>query len=94
MIHRQIDVVWLKITRQFHLVFKKEYQGRIKRRFLDCFAEKVSLVVPEVSQEDIRIIATAMLAELRSVESAVRESIIEETWNDLDSEIGCGIEIF
>jgi len=78
MIHGQIDVVWAKITRQFHLVFKKNYRGNYKRQFLDCFADKVAPVVPNVSEEDIKIIATALMAELRSIRSDIRETIIAE----------------
>lgn len=78
MIQRQIDLVWEKLTKQSQLLFKKCYRGHYKRRFIDSFADKVGPVVPNVSREDIYLIITGFVAELRSLPSDIRETIIAE----------------
>jgi len=83
MLRRQIDRVWTRVTLQARIIFLKPYRGKLKRQFLDQFSDKIQDIVPEVSREDIIIIATGLLAELRSVKNLqIRDRIVTDGGED------------
>lgn len=76
MIKRQVDAVVEKVKRQAVYIWKGK--RRNKGQFIESFADKIESSVPEVSREDINIITSGFLAELRSIDRAIVMDLIHD----------------
>lgn len=82
MFRKQVGRVKRKLMTQTHFLTEQltlvtdRRRNRSKRKFIDYFAEKIRDSVPNVSREDINIITTGFLAELRSLDKPIMDDII------------------
>ena len=76
-IRQQFDRLKRKIKKQANLLLDRRRNVE-KRAFIDHFAEKIAPSVPEVSREDINIIVTGFISELRSLTLEVREAVVSD----------------
>jgi len=76
MIKKQLEAVSGKIAKQARRILGRS-KGYTKKEIIETYIDAVCLAYPNIKREDIAIIVTGFLGELRSLTPDIRAEIIK-----------------